>query len=68
MKHPLLWLLAAAVIAFGICGFIFLGTAASTSALVPKDARTPALISGILCLVFSVGLLMFGVASFRKRD
>ena len=66
MKHPLLWLLTTAVIAFIIAGFIFLDTASSYSTFVAQ--RTPALVSGITCLVIATGLLVLGIFKFGNRD
>ena len=68
MKHPLLWLLANSVIAFCVTGFIYLGTVTSTSAFTPEGARTPALVSGIVCLCIATGLLVLGIVVFRKKD
>ena len=69
MKNPLLWLLAISVIAMGVCGTHYLDLASSAFHLTSDpQGRTPALVSGILCLVIATGLLVFGVIAFRKRD
>lgn len=66
MKHPLLGLLTAAVIAFIIAGFVALDTANSTYS--SAGQRTPALVSGITCLVIATGLLVLGIFRFGNRD
>jgi len=68
MKNPLLWLLSVAVIALGVAGIVYLGTATGNSSLIPKEARTAATISGVTCLSLATLLLLFGVFQFRKRD
>ena len=67
MRNPMLWLVAVAVLALGIRGFVFLDDAAGTRPLV-ESARTFGFVAGITCLVIAVGLLVFGMFVFRRRD
>jgi hypothetical protein len=66
VKNPLGWLIVVVVLGLGIAGIVFLGGAVENHT--PDPARTPSLVGGIVCLFLSVGLLVFGVVMFRKRE
>ena len=66
MKHPLLWLTSVCVIALFIAGFVSLHTATDQYSITTQ--RTPALVSGITCLVIGSGLLVLGIFKFRDND
>lgn len=68
MKHPLLPLVVVVVLALMIAAFSFLHTAAGATSFIPTDARQPALIAGISCLVLAVGVLVFGMITYRKVE
>ena len=35
---------------------------------ITKEAITPAVCSGVFCLILAVGLLVFGLVMFRTKD
>ena len=69
MKNPLLYLLSFVVLGVGAFGIRYLDLASSAYHLTSDpQGRTPALVSGIFCLVLAAGLLVFGIIAYRRRD
>lgn len=66
MKPPLLSLVSVAVIALYVRGFVSLSTAADT--FTQSEARTPALVSGVVCVSIGTGLLVLAMWLSRKQD
>ena len=66
MNSAMFWLIAVVVVGFGIAGFSFIATAAAT--FTETEARTPATIGGVTCLVLATGILIAAVFAFRNRQ
>jgi len=65
--HPIFWLIAVAVVVFGVAGIVFFGDA-TTPMSGADEAQKRALVAGITCLVLATGLLCLGAFMFRKRE
>ena len=66
MKPPVFYLVSIAVIALYIRGFISISTSADT--FTQAEARTPALVSGVVCVSIGTGLLVVAMWLSRKQD
>ena len=65
MKNPAFILIALAVVVLGAAGIWFLASA--TGSFTVEDARTPALVSGIVCLSLATGLLLLAAIVGRTH-
>jgi hypothetical protein len=66
MKNQVFLLITVGAIALGIAGIWFLYFAVSE--YTRETARTPALISGITCLVLATGMVGLAVYYSRRQD
>lgn len=66
MKNPMALLLAVAVLGLGIAGIVFFERSMNRDTW--PDARTPALVAGIICESLATGLLVVGLCLFRRRE